>query len=153
MHRDISPDNLLVSLNGEVKLIDFGIAKHAERSSITRQGVVRGKHRYLAPEVANGEPATQRSDQFGAGLVIDEMLLGHPVFSGDADACFAQAQTGEFEVPRDTPFAEPLKRALARSPGARFASCLSFCKALETVARSERIFADPELLALLARKS
>jgi tRNA A-37 threonylcarbamoyl transferase component Bud32 len=82
VHRDISPHNLLLSWNGEVKVADFGIAKAASRASATRSGVLKGKLAYMAPEQALGEPVDGRSDLFSLGLVLYEMLTGIRPFQG-----------------------------------------------------------------------
>ncbi|MFO8073862.1 MAG: serine/threonine-protein kinase [Polyangia bacterium] len=85
VHRDVSPHNLLISVDGHVKLTDFGIAKARGTSSATREGVVKGKLAYLSPEQARGEEATERSDLFGAGIVLWEMLAGRRLFGGGSD--------------------------------------------------------------------
>jgi serine/threonine protein kinase len=83
VHRDISPQNILVSRVGEVKVVDFGIAKAAGMSSKTQAGVIKGKIHYMAPEQAMGEPAERRSDIFSAGIVLWEMLTSRMVYAGD----------------------------------------------------------------------
>ena len=80
VHRDVSPANVLLSVDGSVKLSDFGIAKAKTRASHTRVGRVRGKPRYMSPEQARGEALDARSDLFSAGLVLHELLTGRPVF-------------------------------------------------------------------------
>ncbi len=85
VHRDVSPHNLLISVDGHVKLTDFGIAKARGVSSATREGIVKGKLAYLSPEQARGEEATERSDLFGAGIVLWEMLAGRRLFGGGSD--------------------------------------------------------------------
>ncbi len=85
IHRDISPHNILVSVDGFVKLTDFGIAKARGGSSATRTGVVKGKLAYLSPEQASAQEAGPASDLFGAGLVIWEMLSGRRLVRGKDD--------------------------------------------------------------------
>lgn len=80
VHRDVSPSNVLLSVTGEVKLADFGIARAKSRASHTMVGQVRGKPRYMSPEQAKGEELDGRSDLFAAGLVLHEFLTGQPVF-------------------------------------------------------------------------
>jgi serine/threonine protein kinase len=82
VHRDISPQNVLLSRNGEVKVVDFGIALAAERAFRTRTGVIVGKCRYMAPEQAQGEPVDPRADIFALGALSFEMLAGRPLFDG-----------------------------------------------------------------------
>ncbi len=74
VHRDISPQNLLLSFHGEVKLIDFGIAKAACRTATTERGWIKGKMRYMSPEQMRGAPADRRSDIFSLGVVLFELL-------------------------------------------------------------------------------
>jgi eukaryotic-like serine/threonine-protein kinase len=80
VHRDVTPGNLLVSFEGDVKLTDFGIAKSQMSAVSTTVGIVKGKARYLAPEQILGERATARSDLFACGCVLYEMLTGQPLF-------------------------------------------------------------------------
>jgi len=85
IHRDISPQNLLVSYEGELKIIDFGIAKAASRSSKTQAGVLKGKFGYMSPEQVRGLPLDRRSDIFAIGTILYEMLTADRVFIGDSD--------------------------------------------------------------------
>jgi len=85
VHRDISPQNAMVSFNGEVKLMDFGIAKAASRSTKTVAGTVKGKCAYMSPEQARGKPLDGRSDLFALGVVLWEMLTHKRLFLGDSD--------------------------------------------------------------------
>jgi serine/threonine protein kinase len=82
VHRDVSPHNTLVSYEGEVKLIDFGLARGAqELASTSKEGVVMGKVCYLSPEQARAQPLDQRTDIYSAGLVLFELLTGEPFFN------------------------------------------------------------------------
>ncbi len=83
VHRDISPQNILVSCAGEVKVVDFGIAKAAGMQAKTQAGVIKGKVHYMSPEQAMGEPADKRSDIFSAGIVLWEMLTSRMAYGGD----------------------------------------------------------------------
>ncbi len=85
VHRDISPHNAMVSYAGEVKLMDFGIAKAAQRSTKTMAGTVKGKVAYMSPEQARGKPLDGRSDLFALGIMLWEMLTGKRLFLGDSD--------------------------------------------------------------------
>ena len=80
IHRDISPQNILLSRHGEVKIVDFGIAKAANVSSKTRAGVIKGKLVYMSPEQSWGDPVDQRTDVFSAGIVLYEALTGGSVY-------------------------------------------------------------------------
>jgi len=88
VHRDISPQNLLISYQGEVKISDFGISKARSEPSLTQAGVVKGKMAYLSPEQALGEPIDQQADIYALGLVFHETLTGKRVyrFSSDIEA-------------------------------------------------------------------
>ena len=80
VHRDVSPQNVLISHAGEVKLVDFGIAKATMRARQTAVGVIKGKYYYMSPEQAWGDPLDHRSDIFSAGIVIYEMLTGQMLY-------------------------------------------------------------------------
>ena len=83
VHRDISPQNVLVSFAGEVKIVDFGIAKAALRSANTEVGVIKGKYYYMSPEQAWADPVDHRSDIFSTGIVLHELLTGRMVYEED----------------------------------------------------------------------
>ena len=95
VHRDVSPTNIMVSFEGEVKLLDFGIVKATERVSKTREGNVKGNVGYMSPEQARGLDVTSRSDLFSLGLVMFELLSGEPFYQGGgAGEILYQAATG-----------------------------------------------------------
>lgn len=85
VHRDVSPPNVLMSRNGEIKLADFGLAKAASQLETTDPGVVKGKMSYLSPEAARGEDVDRRADIFAVGILLYEMLTGKRLFYGDTD--------------------------------------------------------------------
>lgn len=85
VHRDISPQNILISYEGNVKVIDFGIAKAASNSESTRAGVIKGKPSYLSPEQISGDLLDGRTDLFALGAVFWELLAGKKLFSGESD--------------------------------------------------------------------
>ncbi|MFZ5471140.1 MAG: protein kinase domain-containing protein [Myxococcota bacterium] len=85
IHRDVSPQNILVSYEGEVKIIDFGIAKAANRSQKTQAGILKGKFGYMSPEQVRGLPIDRRSDVFAVGVILYEMLTGEKLFVGESD--------------------------------------------------------------------
>lgn len=85
VHRDISPQNILLSYSGHVKVIDFGIAKSQQRSDMTRTGVIRGKLGYMSPEQANAHPVDRRTDVYALGIVLWEMLTSRRLFKGQSE--------------------------------------------------------------------
>ena len=115
-HRDISPSNILISREGEVKVTDFGIARLEGVSMGTQPGTFKGKLPYAAPETLRGEPANALSDQFGLGIVLYELLAGrHPFGDGAEDPMsFALAITQQEPAPLTE-----RARAAGRRGGAR----------------------------------
>jgi serine/threonine-protein kinase len=85
VHRDISPQNILVSFEGGVKLIDFGVAKAAGRAQHTRTGALKGKYSYMSPEQVAGRNVDGRTDLFALGIVLHELLTGRRLFKADSD--------------------------------------------------------------------
>jgi hypothetical protein len=85
VHRDISPQNVLCGYEGEIKLIDFGIAKAAGKASKTQAGILKGKFGYMSPEQVRGLPIDRRSDIFSVGIVLYELLTGERLFMGESD--------------------------------------------------------------------
>jgi eukaryotic-like serine/threonine-protein kinase len=85
VHRDISPQNILISFEGEVKVIDFGIAKAAGKATKTQAGILKGKFGYMSPEQIRGLPLDRRSDIFAIGVCLYEMLTGERLFVGESD--------------------------------------------------------------------
>jgi hypothetical protein len=85
VHRDISPQNILISYDGAVKLVDFGIAKAATKNSQTMAGALKGKLLYMSPEQAMGNPLDSRSDIYSLGLVLFELLTGERCFQADSE--------------------------------------------------------------------
>lgn len=85
VHRDVSPQNILISYDGEIKLIDFGIAKAANKAGKTQAGILKGKFGYMSPEQVRGLPLDRRSDIFSVGIVLYELLTGERLFVGESD--------------------------------------------------------------------
>nr|MBA3540130.1 serine/threonine protein kinase [Deltaproteobacteria bacterium] len=99
IHRDVSPQNLLVSYEGAVKVSDFGLAKALEAGGSARTAVVRGKPSYMSPEQANAEPLDGRSDLYAVGVMLWEMLAHRPLFVGEPREIFAQIFFKELPAP------------------------------------------------------
>jgi hypothetical protein len=133
IHRDVSPGNILVSARGEVKLIDFGIAKAEGRVSHTDMGNVKGNAAYMAPEQARGLVVDARADLFSLGLVMYHALTGQPLYRGSTLAeIFYAAATGptaeqRADLQRLPPVAaQVLSRALAPDPADRYSNADEF---------------------------
>ncbi len=100
VHRDVSPPNILVGTDGLAHVIDFGVAKAAGRLHTTRQGQLKGKLAYMAPEQLRGEPVTRRTDVYAASVVLWETLVGQRLFrAGDEGATVTRVLMGEVEPP------------------------------------------------------
>jgi serine/threonine protein kinase len=102
VHRDISPDNVLVSYEGQVKIVDFGIAKARElRGFNTEPGVVKGKYLFFSPEQAQGHEVDARTDVWATGIVLYEMLCGRLPVEGPSYTVVPKLVRGEFPSPRE----------------------------------------------------
>jgi len=129
VHRDVSPPNIMISQNGEVKVVDFGLAKANSQLEITDPGVVKGKFAYLSPEAASGLTVDARTDVFALGILLWEMLTGRRLFQADTPY-----QTVELvrlaripSITAQNPAVEPdldaiVRKALARDPAERYQS-------------------------------
>jgi serine/threonine-protein kinase len=160
IHRDVTPSNILLSRMGIVKLADFGMARAADRASMTAPGILKGKLSYSAPELINQQPASPRSDVFSLGVVLWEALTGQRLFAG-RDAIATLKNILEAEVPSlldvrpDVPigFATVVHRALQRNPVARFASAAEMERALVGVSRHYPERVDDRVLAIAVREA
>jgi serine/threonine protein kinase len=137
VHRDVSPQNVVVSFDGEVKILDFGIAKAAQRLSATHPGAVRGKFGYLSPEQASGKPVDRRADIFAAGTVLWELLTMKRLFGTGTEAqALDNIRKAVVEPPSsinpDVPEAldDLVLQALQKSPDARYKDAGAFQLAL-----------------------
>jgi serine/threonine protein kinase len=102
VHRDVSPQNVLISFEGDIKLCDFGIVKAASKASKTQMGALKGKLQYMSPEQAWGRPVDARSDIFSLGALIFEMLTGQRLFTGESEMSVLDAvREGRVQAPRD----------------------------------------------------
>lgn len=100
IHRDISPQNVLITYKGHIKLIDFGVAKAANQSTKTQVGVLKGKFGYMSPEQIRGEQIDHRSDIFSVGIVLWEMLTNRRLFTGENEfEVFNKVREAQVELP------------------------------------------------------
>jgi len=129
IHRDISPQNIFVTYDGHVKIIDFGIAKTAAQSTKTQVGLVKGKLAYMSPEQAGSKVIDYRSDIFSVGIILYEMVTGRRMFEGETLEIFSRVIEADFEPPEnivaDLPpkLIEILHKSLAKNPDHRYQSC------------------------------
>lgn len=127
VHRDLSPQNILIGEQGEVKIIDFGIAKAHGKLSETQAGRIKGKYSYMSPEQVSGKPIDSRSDIFSLGIVFWEMVTGRYLFTSDSPLATAKA-VAEMAIPpiREIDPELPaeieriIARALTRDPDSRY---------------------------------
>jgi serine/threonine-protein kinase len=129
VHRDMSPPNVLITKHGEVKIVDFGLAKASSQLEKSEPGIIKGKFSYLSPEAALGEDVDHRTDIFAVGIILWELLAGRRLFLGDTDfATVKQVQQSIVpslrQMRNDVP--EELDRIIARSlakdPNQRYGS-------------------------------
>lgn len=139
IHRDIKPQNILIAQDGQAKLTDFGIVRVREGAGLTNTGIVLGTADYLAPEQARGEELTPASDLYSLGVVLYEMLCGHPPFSGPTAVAVAMqhARTPPPPLASLVPDLPPTVEqvvaiALEKAPERRFHSALAMRHALES---------------------
>jgi serine/threonine protein kinase len=138
IHRDISPQNVIVGVDGTSRLIDFGVAKARARLSSTESGSLKGKLSYMSPEQITQKPLDRRADVFAAGVVLFELFTGRRLFTGDAEGdiamgiLFAQIPRPSSLVPGLPPEVDAvLDKALARDRDARFPTARAMLEALE----------------------
>src|SRR5262245_6431898 len=147
VHRDISPQNILISFDGSVKLVDFGIAKAADQASMTKSGAIKGKFAYMAPEQAGGKPLDARTDLFALGLVLYELLTGVRPLKRDSELatlqaaleCAIEPPSVVAEVPSELD--DVVMRALAKAPDDRYRDASAFQMALEEFLIGQRLVA------------
>ncbi len=147
VHRDVSPENVFVTYDGHIKLIDFGIARAVGRLTTTALGHIKGKYRYMAPEHALGREFDHRADIFALGVTLYEAALGKPVFDGEDEAdTLAKLLSGPPPDPRQqipgfpAELAESLLRTLALEPTDRYEDARDLARDLDSfVARSGRV--------------
>jgi len=140
VHRDVSPQNIMLSFEGQVKVADFGIAKAMIKSHETQTGVLKGKYAYMSPEQALGMPLDARSDLFACGILLYELLFMRRLFSSATDIeTLDKVRKAEIPWPENLPedfppsLKEILTKSLALKPEDRFESAEPFEMALEAL--------------------
>jgi len=158
VHRDISPPNILLSKNGEIKLVDFGLAKANTQIENTDQGVVKGKFSYLSPEAASGAEVDHRADVFAVGIILWEMFTGRRLFYGETDyqtvELVRQARVPSLAALNPEIEAELeaiVRKALARDPNERYQNAGDLNEALTQYLFSRRMKVTARDIAQLVR--
>ena len=142
VHRDVTPQNILIGFNGVPKLTDFGIAKATNRGWETQAGIVKGKFSYMSPEQALGKKVDRRSDIFGTGIVLWEALTGRDLFKGSSPMEVLTNIRNQKIIPPSkvvpglTPIVDPIvMKALKRNPRARYQTAADMRDDIEDLLR------------------
>lgn len=159
IHRDVSPQNIMVAFDGSVKLIDFGVARAANKLTRTATGIIKGKYAYMSPEQAWGKDLDGRSDLFGLGIVLWEVLALERLFKRENDTATLRAVVGaEVEPPSRKEPTVPkaldavVLKALERGVDTRYQTGAEFKKALEAFLTKQRLPATRAHLAAWMQK-
>jgi len=155
VHRDMSPANILIGYDGSVKIVDFGLARAAQRStSATQSGTLKGKSSYMSPEQCTGRAVDRRTDTFSLGIVLFELLTAQRLFKG-ANEFMTMAAIVDGEIPRpsslrpDIPSAldEIVLRALSRAPESRYQTAEALRESLEAFSLAQELRTSAKALA------
>ena len=140
VHRDVSPQNILVGIDGTARIIDFGVAKAAGRLQTTSEGVLKGKLPYMAPEQLRGLPMTRRADVYAMGVVLWQLLTGRKLFQGEDQATLigqilSNTRVAPSRYAPELPAALDalVMKALAVEPGDRYATAREMAEALVAI--------------------
>jgi serine/threonine-protein kinase len=153
IHRDVKPGNVLITATGQVKVADFGIARAVNsKDNLTQTGAVMGTATYFSPEQAQGQTLDPRSDVYALGVVLYEMVVGHPPFSGDSPVSIAYKHIHETPVPPrqlnpDVPpnYEAIVMKALAKNPANRYGSADELRADLLRFRAGQSVVAEPLL--------
>jgi len=156
VHRDVSPQNVLISFEGDVKLTDFGIAKAASKATTTDHGELRGKLLYMSPEQAWGRPIDKRADIFSLGVVFYELVTGHKPFLASSEGSILDAVRECRVAPPTTinpripdRLASVVMKALDRDPDQRYQDAAEMYRDLDRVLHERQVPSAPELSRLM----
>jgi TonB family protein len=140
VHRDVSPQNVLISQEGDIKLCDFGIAKAASKASHTQVGALKGKLQYMSPEQASGKAIDRRSDIFALGTVLFEMLTGRKLFTGENEISILE-QVREARIVPPSQFNDEVTadidrvvfKTLQKDPAARYQTAGDMARDIDAI--------------------
>ena len=159
VHCDVSPHNILVGLDGQAKLVDFGVANATAHSSIDAEDKIKGKFGYMSPEQASAGKVDRRSDVFALGIVLFELTTGERLFRGDNPAhTLDLVKNGRIPSPKELydkypdGLAKVVKRALARNVNERFQTAAEFRDALEHYLKDEHTMVSPAGVGQLVKR-
>jgi len=152
IHRDIKPQNVFITNDNRVKVMDFGIARSAGGTAMTQTGTIMGTAQYISPEQAQGQTADQRSDLYSLGVVLYEMLTGKPPFDGDNPVSIAYKHVREDPLPPSmvNPDISPeleavVMKALSKNPENRYQNVVEMQADLERCQEGFPVYATPVL--------
>ena len=152
VHRDIKPQNTIVTYDNQIKVMDFGIARTAGGSAMTQTGTIMGTAQYISPEQAQGRAADPRSDLYSLGVVLYEMLTGRVPFDGDNPVSIAYKHVREDPLPPSmiNPDVSPgleavVMKALAKNPQNRYQNSVEMRRDLERSLEGAPVYATPVL--------
>lgn len=154
VHRDVSPQNILVTYDGRVKVVDFGIAKAANKVNQTRAGVLKGKYSYMSPEQAMGDPIDHRTDIFALGIILYETTTGTRLFKRPTELATLQAVIKcDVLPPSQALEGYPLElerlvmKALAKRPADRYQSAAILSTDLYQFLHASGLYVEPDAIA------
>lgn len=158
VHRDVSPQNILVTYDGNVKVVDFGIAKAVNKVAQTRAGVLKGKYSYMSPEQALGDPIDHKTDIFALGIILYETTTGTRLFKRHNELATLQAIIKcEFVPPSEALPGYPgdleaiLSKALAKRPEDRYQDARELSKALYRFLEDSGLYVERSIIAEFMR--
>ena len=159
VHRDVSPPNVLLSREGEVKLVDFGLARAKTHIRATDPGIVKGKFGYLCPEATTAGAVDLRADIFSTGIILWELLAGRRLFLGESNLDTVKLVRAA-DIPSLRNYndqVEPeldalVRKALARNPRDRYQSCEEFCHELTKYLFSNQLMVSSYDIAVLVKR-
>jgi len=159
VHRDVTPKNVLLSVDGVIKVVDFGIAKARAKLSVTKPGDIKGTFSYMAPEQARGEAVDRRADVYAVGALLYRLTTGSPAYPQAGNALLSAVRSGQFAPPRSvnpnlpTPIEGIVLKAMAPRAGDRYATCGALRRDISDVLRELGAHPDSEAIAAVVRQA